>query len=220
MVSTNLYNSDGTLTGNRSVALGTNTLTFTGSTGRVEFANWFGYAKDTRMGIATIYNTGNGDMFGMDQVSGGQTGTNAALRLFTANVGAAYLAFGKYTNATAFSEYARFNPNGYFGIWTGGGASSTFHVNGSIATSIVVISADLTLTVIHKTVIIPLGSAFTVTLPAANTGSGRVYTIVNNTVGAKTIGSYINSAGVSVTIIGAASSVEVQSDGTSWRQIQ
>lgn len=218
----NLYNSDGTLTGNRTVALGSNNLTFSG-TGRVEFLNWFGFAKDTYKGISTLYPNAStsGDSYGMDQVSGVQTGTTAALRLFTANAASAHLAFGKYTTATAFTEYARFHTNGFFGIWTGNGVSSTLHVNGSIATSITVISGNLTLAVNHKTAIIPLGSAFTVTLPAANTASGRVYTIVNNTVGAKTIGSYINLAGATVTTIGAASSVEVQSDGTtSWHQIQ
>ena len=94
------------------------------------------------------------------------------------------------------------------------------HVNGSIATSIAVISGNVTLTVSYKTAIIPLGSAFTVTLPAASGITGRVYTIVNNTVSAKTIGNYINLAGATVNTIGAASSVEVQSDGTNWRQIQ
>jgi hypothetical protein len=216
---TNLYNSDGTLTSNRTVALGSNSLTFSG-TGRVEFANWFGFAKDTRQGIAAIYTASSGDMYGMEQVSGLQSGSTAALRLFTANAASAHLAFGKYTTATAFTEYARFHTNGFFGIWTGNGVSSTLHVNGSIATSITVISGNLTLTVSHKTAIIPLGSAFTVTLPAASGISGRVYTIVNNTVGAKTIGSYINLAGTTVTTIGAASSVEVQSDNTSWYQIQ
>ena len=157
----------------------------------------------------------------MEQASTGQTGTSPALRLFTANAASAHLAFGKYTTATAFTEYARFHSNGFFGIWTGSGVSSTLHVNGSIACSITVISGNLTLTVSHKTAIIPLGSAFTVTLPAANSGlTGRVYTIVNNTVGAKTIGSYINLAGATVTTIGAASSVEVQSDNTNWYQIQ
>jgi len=215
----NLYNSDGTLTSNRTVSQGASSLSFTG-TGRTEFLNRMGFAKDTRKGIAAIYTESSGDVYGMEQVSAGQSGTTAALRLFTANAVSAHLAFGKYTTATAFNEYARFNANGFFGIWTGGGASSTLHVNGSIATSITVISADLTLTVVHKTAIIPLGSAFTVTLPAANTANGRVYTIVNNTIGAKTIGSYTDLTGATATTIGAASSVEVQSDGTNWHQIQ
>nr|WP_294929907.1 hypothetical protein [uncultured Flavobacterium sp.] len=220
----NFYNSDGSLTSNRTVALGSNNLTFTG-TGRAEFQApvTLGFAKDTPRGIATIYNATNGDVYGIEQVSSSQSGTSApAFRLFTSNFTGIppYLGFGKYTTATAFTEYARFHTNGFFGIWTGTGVSSTLHVNGSIATSITVISGNVTLGVSNKTAIIPLGSAFTVTLPAANTASGRVYTIVNNTVGAKTIGNYIDLTGTTVTTIGAASSVEIQSDGTSWRQIQ
>lgn len=112
---TNMYNSDGTLTSNRTVALGANNLTFTG-TGRAEFQNSIGFAKDTRMGISTIYNLGTGDAYGLEQVSNTQSGTTPALRFFTANAASAHLAFGKYTSATAFTEYARFITNGYFGI--------------------------------------------------------------------------------------------------------
>jgi hypothetical protein len=217
----NFYNSNGSLTSIRTVALGTNNLTFTGSTGRAEFQApvMLGFAKDTRQGISTIYDLSSGNVYGMEQVSSTQSGSTPALRLFTANAVSAHLAFGKYTTATAFTEYARFNDNGYFGIWTGNGASSTLHINGSIATSITVISGNLTLGVNHKTAIIPLGSAFTVTLPAANTASGRVYTIVNNTVAIKTIGSYTDLAGAAATTIAVASSVEIQSDGTNWHQI-
>ncbi|SEO94396.1 hypothetical protein SAMN05444671_3937 [Flavobacterium sp. CF108] len=215
----NLYNSDGTLTSNRTVALGSNSLTFAG-TGRTEFQNWFGFAKDTRMGISAIYNTSIGDVYGMEQVSTAQSGTTPALRLFTANAAAAHLAFGKYTTTTAFTEYARFTNGGNFGIGTTT-PTSTFQVNGSIANSIIVISGNLTLDQSHKTVIIPLGSAFTVTLPAAAGISGRVYTIVNNTVSSKSLTvNYSDLTGTSVNTINAASSIEVQSDGTNWHQIQ
>jgi hypothetical protein len=215
----NLYNSDGTLTSNRTVALGSNSLTVTG-TGRTEFQNWFGFAKDTRMGISTIYNPANGDVYGMEQVSTAQSGTTPALRLFTASVASAHLAFGKYTTATAYTEYARFTNGGNFGIATTT-PTSTFQVNGSIANSIIVISGNLTLDQSHKTVIIPLGSAFTVTLPAAAGIPGRVYTIVNNTAASKSLTvNYSDLTGTSVNTINAASSIEVQSDGTSWHQIQ
>ncbi len=215
----NFYNSNGTLTSNRTVALGANNLTFTG-TGRAEFQNWFGYAKDQRMGISAVYNTSNGDVYGMEQVSSSQSGTSPALRLFTSNAASAHLAFGKYTTATAYTEYARFTNTGDFGIGITA-PTSTFHVNGSIANSITVISADLTLNQTHKTVIIPLGSTFTVTLPAASGISGRVYTIVNNTVGSKSLTvNYIDLTGSTVNTINAASSIEVQSDGTNWHQIQ
>jgi hypothetical protein len=215
----NLYNSDGTLTSNRTVALGSHTLTFTG-TGRTEFQNWFGFARDSRMGISAVYNTSVGDVYGMEQVSTAQSGTTPALRLFTANAASAHLAFGKYTTATAFTEYARFTNGGNFGIGTTA-PTSTFQVNGSIANSIIVISANLTLDQSHKTVIIPLGSAFTVTLPAATGISGRIYTIVNNTAGSKSLTvNYSDLTGTSVNTINAASSIEVQSDGTNWHQIQ
>ncbi len=219
ITATNIYISDGTLTSNRTVAQGANNLTFTG-TGRAEFQNRLGYAKDTRKGIATIYNESIGDVYGMEQVSSVESGTSAALRLFTSSFTDAHLAFGKYTNTTAFTEYARFTNGGNFGIGITV-PTSTFHVNGSIANSITVITADLTLNESHKTVIIPLGSAFTVTLPAASGISGRVYTIVNNTTGSKSLTTnYINLAGSTINTINAASSIEVQSDGTNWYQIR
>ena len=220
---TNLYNSDGTLTGYRTVAMGANDLIFTG-TGRTEFnaGGGLGFTGDTRRGLAKIYDIASGNVFGMEQVTwdqGGGPSFTPALRLFTSNFSEAYLAFGKYTTATNYFEFARFTPTGDFGI---GNAfpTSTFHVTGSISNSITIISGDLTLDASHKTVIIPSGSAFTVTLPPAVTRTGRVYTIVNNTAGAKTIGSYFDLAGTSVTTIDATSSIEVQSDGTNWWRIR
>ena len=220
---TNLYNSDGTLTGNRTVALGANNLTFTG-TGRTEFnaEGGLGFAGNTRRGLAKIWDIASGDVYGMEQVAWDQVGAptfNAALRLFTSN-NSGHITFGKYTTATNYFEFARFTPTGNFGI---GDAfpTSTFHVTGSISNSITIISGDLTLDASHKTVIIPTwGSAFIVTLPAAATRYGRIYTIVNNTAGAKTIGSYIDLVGATVTTIDATSSIEVQSDGTNWWQIR
>lgn len=215
----NMYNSDGTLTSSRTVSQGANSLVFTG-TGRAEFQNRMGFAKDTRKGVAAIYNESTGDVYGIEQVSGSQSGTTAALRLFTASVVSAHLAFGKYTTATDYTEYARFTNTGNFGIGITA-PTSTLHVNGSIANSITVISGDLTLNQTHKTVIIPLGSTFTVTLPAASGISGRVYTIVNNTGGSKSLTvNYIDLTGNTVNTINAASSIEVQSDGTNWYQIQ
>jgi len=82
------------------------------------------------------------------------------------------------------------------------------------------IVANTTLDATHNTVIIPLGSAFTVTLPAASSFTNKIYRIVNKTVGAVTIGSYVNIVGASVTTLALGSSILVQSDGTNWQQIQ
>ncbi|SEO94419.1 hypothetical protein SAMN05444671_3936 [Flavobacterium sp. CF108] len=219
---TDIYNSNGTLTGNRTVTMGSNNLTFSGS-GRPEFQApaGLGFAKDTRMGIAAIYFIAIGDAYGMEKVSAAQTGTTDALRVFTSNfAGAPHLAFGKFTNTTAFTTFARFTSAGSFGVAIS--PTSTFDVNGSIANSITVISANLTLDQNHKTVIIPLGSAFTVTLPAAASGvTGRIYSIINNSASSKSLTvNYINLAGSSVSTINASSCVEVQSDGINWYQIR
>ena len=221
VTATNIYNSNGTLTGNRTIDQGANYLTFTGS-GRAIFENGLGFAKNTPWGMATVYASATGDSYGMDKVSAAQTGTTDALRLFTSNYAGSppHLAFGKYTNASAFTEYARFINGGDFGIGIIE-PTSTFHVDGSIANSITVISADLVLDQSHKTVIIPLGSTFTVTLPTASGMTGRIYTIINNSVASKSLTeNYINLAGSSINTINAASSIEVQSDGTNWYQIR
>jgi len=221
VTATEIYNNNDALTGNRTVDQGAYNLTFSG--GRTEFQApvRLEFAKDTRMGIATIYNGSNGDVYGMEQVSAAQTGTTNALRLLTSNFTGIppHLAFGKYTNATNFTTFARFLYAGNFGIAIT--PTSTLHVNGSVANSITVISADLVLDQSHKTIIIPLGSAFTVTLPAASGVSGRIYTIINNSVASKSLTeNYINLAGSSINTINAASSIEVQSDGINWYQIR
>jgi hypothetical protein len=60
----------------------------------------------------------------------------------------------------------------------------------------------------------------TITLPAANTVSGRVYYVVNNTSSSKTISSYNALSGSASTSIAANSALALQSDGISWRAFQ
>jgi hypothetical protein len=180
------------------------------------------FPKDQQWGMATVYFSAVGDVYGMEKVSATQTGTTDALRFFTSNFvnSPPHLAFGKYTNATAFTEYARFINSGNLGIGTNA-PTSTMQVNGSIANNITVISADLALDQSHKTVIIPLSSEFTVTLPAAPGVTGRIYSIVNNSVASKSVTTnYIKLDGSSTSTINPSSAVEVQSDGNNWYQIR
>lgn len=220
VTATNIYNSNGTLTNNRTIDQGANNLIFTGSA-RAVFQNRLGFAKDTQWGMAAVYFSASGDSYGLEKVSAAQTGTTDALRLLTSNFTGSppHLAFGKYTNSTAFTTFARFINSGEFGIAII--PTSTFHVKGSVANSITVISTDLLLNESHKTVIIPLGSTFTVTLPTASGMTGRIYTIINNSGTSKSLTeNYINLAGSSINTINAASGIEVQSDGTNWYQIR
>lgn len=67
---------------------------------------------DTRRSFAVVNNSTTGDAFGIEQVSAAQTGDFAALRLFTSSQNTAYISFGKYTSATAFTEFMRLANDG------------------------------------------------------------------------------------------------------------
>jgi len=98
--------------------------------------------------------------------------------------------------------------------------NSTFEVSGSVGYSITTTSTNITLDATHYTVIIT-GSTPTVTLPAAGaTNTRRVYVVVNQTGGARTISTYKDFAGANATTVAANSSITVQSDGTNWYRIQ
>lgn len=76
------------------------------------FFTTYGFIADTRQSVAVINTLATGDMYGIEQASAAQTGDFKALRQFTANVANAYLAWGKYTTATAFTEYMRLTQAG------------------------------------------------------------------------------------------------------------
>lgn len=111
-----------------------------------------------------------------------------------------------------------FNGSGNVGIGTTT-PSSTFHVSGSEAKSVLSITGNTTLNATQNIVIIPSGSLFTVTLPTASESSGRVYRIVNKVGSSKTIGSYVNMSGMTTSTLAANTSLTVASDGTNWQQI-
>ena len=97
-------------------------------------------------------------------------------------------------------------------------ANSTFQVNGSVSNSILQTTGNLTLTENHHTII--LGGNHTITLPGANTCSGRIYMIKNpSPTVATTISTYRDIAGITSTSIAASTGVWIQSDGTNWQQV-
>lgn len=95
-------------------------------------------------------------------------------------------------------------------------ANSTFQVEGSISKSIQTMSADFTLTEDHHTIIV--NTAVTITLPTANSCSGRVYVIKNTSGGVLTISSYLDTGNSSQTSFNE-DILWLQSDGTNWQQI-
>lgn len=101
-------------------------------------------------------------------------------------------------------------------------ANSTFQVDGSVSTAITTTTTNFILNEDNHTVI--LGGNHSVTLPAANTCSGRFYVIKNptnfvNTISNGATGGYINTSGNDVTTILSQSVLWVQSDGTNWQQV-
>lgn len=96
--------------------------------------------------------------------------------------------------------------------------TSTLHVSGSLSMSITTTSSNLTLDDTHYTVIINGGTP-TITLPAASGVTGRIYVIVNQTAGARTITSYQNFSNSATTTVAANSSITIQSNGTYWYRI-
>ncbi len=103
------------------------------------------------------------------------------------------------------------------GINTGQVANSTLQVNGSVSTAVNTTTSNLTLNETHHTVLVNSNS--TITLPAANTCSGRIYIIKNSNNTAINSSSYLNEANISTGSIPANSTIQVQSNGTAWNLI-
>ena len=124
------------------------------------------------------------------------------------------------TSGGTATERMRILSNGNVGINTNAPVS-TLDVNGSASAAITVTSANITLDATHSTVILAVGSTPTVTLPTAASSTRRIYTIVNQTIAARTISSYKSiTSGTNTTTVNASTSVTIQSDGTNWYQIR
>lgn len=95
-------------------------------------------------------------------------------------------------------------------------SNSTFQVKGSISAAIVTTALAITLDETQHTVILTANA--NITLPAANTCLGRIYIIKKIANGNATISNYINTSGANANTI-SRGVFQLQSDGTSWQQI-
>jgi hypothetical protein len=139
---------------------------------------------------------------------------NKALIFFTNPVGGTL-----GTNTANGVERMRIAPDGSVGVRTSSPLSS-FDNNGSLGLSFVRTSSNITLDATHHTVVLHTASP-TVTLPAAgSTNDRRIYVIVNQTAGARTISTYKDFTNANATTVPANGSITLQSDGSNWYRIQ
>ncbi|MDB0615494.1 hypothetical protein PL372_08040 [Tenacibaculum dicentrarchi] len=100
-------------------------------------------------------------------------------------------------------------------------ANSTFQVVGSISKSIISTNTDFTLTEDHYTLIAKNElNTRTITLPAASSVTGRIYIIKTNWYRGVNLNiTYITRTTNTANSIPSRSTVQLQSDGTDWQQI-
>jgi hypothetical protein len=155
--------------------------------------------------------------------SGGAVGNNGRFTFTIGDDGDEPITFNKYNyTPVATIEMMRLqgtglNNNVRVGINTAGVvANSTLQVVGSVSRSIITTAANLTLTEIHHTVILTNNS--TITLPPANTCTGRIYIVKKTANGNANISSYIDNNGAAATTI-QRGAYQLQSDGNNWQRI-
>jgi len=97
------------------------------------------------------------------------------------------------------------------------GASGVLNVDGGLIRKVTSISGATTLGVAHN-IVLCTANTFTVTLPAASTNTGRVYTIKNHGAGTVTIdgASSDQVEGGLTYALAANKSVEIVCNGTAW----
>jgi hypothetical protein len=108
---------------------------------------------------------------------------------------------------------------GNIGINTGT-PKSMLEVNGATASPISIISANLSVTNLHSTIIINATATITVTLPAASSCAGRQYVIVNQDAFTHVITGYRDFTNGLTGAVPAIASITLQSDGLNWYRIR
>lgn len=96
-------------------------------------------------------------------------------------------------------------------------ANSTLQVQGSLSLSILRTTGNLTLTEDHHTIII--NGNHNITLPAANSCTGRFYVIKNPQNNNRSVSTYRDSGGNNSATLNANTVYWLQSDGAEWQQI-
>ena len=92
-------------------------------------------------------------------------------------------------------------------------------LDAGMAAPITSTNSNITLSSNHYTVVLT-GSSPQVTLPSASSHTGRIYIIVNQTSGSRTISTYKNFSNSNTTTIPANSSIMLQSNGSNWLLIR
>ncbi len=95
-------------------------------------------------------------------------------------------------------------------------ANSTLQVIGSVSNAITTTAANFTLNETHHTIIVTAN--VNITLPAANTCTGRIYIVKKTTNGNSTLSNYIDNNGAATTNL-QRGVYQLQSDGTNWQRI-
>ena len=166
-----------------------------GINGSGNTANVMGNAND-----AYLYNLGQNFLIG--------TGTAAKALVFMT---------GGTTQSS--NERMRITGTGSVGIGTNS-PNSSIDVAGSVGHAITTTNTNITLDATNYTVILTSGTPI-VTLPAAAAGNARrIYVIVNQTPGNRTISTYKDFSGSNSTFLWSGFSMAFQSDGTNWYEIQ
>ncbi len=98
--------------------------------------------------------------------------------------------------------------------------TSTLHANGSLAVGVRSVTASTTLTTDdHCLIFTGSTAAQTITIPAAASSVGRLYTIVNHSTVTLNISSVTVGSATTITSIAVDTPIQIISDGTVWRKI-
>ena len=109
------------------------------------------------------------------------------------------------------------------GFYTWNGTAWTQSVYGSSSSTLAsttVSATNYTVLLTDAVIVLNTASGQTLTLPSANTATGKVYWIINTATAAKSVNSYINLSNNNTNKLSGQSSITLVSDGISWKQIQ